>query len=158
MKESPKLLLVQARLTSILVESYRVSILIATATSTKISFPDNIDLRDLNEDISISNQDITIDKDGLYAIGFTVTFESNSTGRRRAWMTVNDVTNTRYGDIQVNSVSSGTTSLSGFAIANLSATDTVQVYAVQYSGGNLNVGGSGASRCKRFAYRLGHNV
>ncbi len=109
-------------------------------TVTKITFntasatPD-IDSYDPNGWFNNANDRIVIGQDGFYNITANVGFAANATSRRLVLIYVNGVQ--REG-VQVPASPAGTTLLSISTNVYLVATDYVEVYALQQSGGALN--------------------
>lgn len=88
-------------------------------------------------------------EDGYYDIGASIRFASNSTGSRRADLTVNG--STVIAQAIVPPVNGDVTVLNLSTIYPLVATDYIEIICTQTSGGNLDVVASGNSSPEMWA-------
>ena len=104
-----------------------------------------------------SNTRITIPKTGIYLVGYGITYAANTTGQRYGWIGINGNNSDRFDGYRLTSASSSdSTAIGGMSIMSLSATDYLEVFGFQNSGGSLNVaGGSAAGSARFFCVRLG---
>lgn len=92
---------------------------------------------DDNTEFSPTLHTITVDRNGKYLIVATATFEANSTGIRNVKVVKNGSTTIGY--FNTPAAASGATYISYSFIANLSASDSLEMYVYQNSGGNLKI-------------------
>jgi hypothetical protein len=120
--------------------SYTATQSLTNATTTKLTFDTassspttgSYDPKGWFDD---ANDRITIGQAGFYTISANVGFASNSTGRRLVQIYVNGADR---GGVQIAALSGATTILSVSTNVYLAATDYVEVFAAQTSGGALN--------------------
>jgi hypothetical protein len=109
-------------------------------TATKLTFDTassspTTDSYDPKNWFSNANDRIVIGQAGFYTISANVGFATNATGRRLVQIYVNG---SDRGGVQVAALSGATTILSVSTNVYLAATDYVEVFALQQSGGALN--------------------
>lgn len=104
-----------------------------------------------------SNTRITIPKTGIYLVGYGITYAANASGQRYGWIGINGNNSDRFDGYRLASASSSdSTAIGGMSIMSLSASDYLEVFGFQNSGGSLNVsGGSAAGSGRFFCVRLG---
>jgi hypothetical protein len=81
---------------------------------------------------------LTIPQPGRYRVGASVVFASNATGYREIYLQASSGA-TRIADMLIPAVSGNSTRLVVMTEWEFAASDYVEVYAFQNSGGNLNV-------------------
>ena len=82
---------------------------------------------------------ITIKTTGKYIITSNMSWATNATGIRAAYITKNGSSFSPLVESQVSAASASTTQLSVSSIVSLAAGDTIELRAYQTSGGNLNI-------------------
>lgn len=95
---------------------------------------------------------ITITQAGIYLITGHLEFASNATGHRLAGIVVSNSYQARQ---HVPAVNGDETRLSVVALQRLAVGDYIQLYALQNSGGALNVQSGNAGACSLSVIRLG---
>lgn len=92
---------------------------------------------------------ITVPVAGIYRFTASVEFASNASGQRRLHYRVNGTTANRFGGISFPAANGTGTSVQSSVEISLSASDYVELFAYQDSGGSLNLsadGGNGLAR------------
>ena len=130
---------------------------IANATATAVAFgagSESIDT-DAFHDTSSNNTRITIPagKGGKYLVIAAVSWGGNAVGVRELW--VQKGASGRVMNAQMNIPGSAVTDQTALAIVDLAATDYIQMYVEQSSGGNLNAQGAFNFQTRFEAYLIG---
>lgn len=132
---------------------------LSTATWTILSFNTEEHDNAAMHDESTNNDRITIPRDGIFVAGFQVVFDTNTTGLRWAYLTVNAAAATpTVGEILAadnqTPVTGFGTFLSGCATKDLTAGDILRVHAYQNSGGDLDVLSTGTQSPRFWCYEV----
>jgi hypothetical protein len=114
---------------------------IANATGQAVVFDTESFDTDTYHSTSSNTSRITAPTNGKYSFHANISFAINSTGVRYIYFVKNGVTTDRYGANNKTAVSGDLTQLSTSYVFTLTATDYVEVYAYQSSGGSLNLNG-----------------
>ena len=129
---------------------------ISNNTATAVSFGSSPYGKDTEDDFSVSSTVYTADKDGLYYVSYTLTFDSDATGLRQGWISIDGDNNNRFGYIVTDANSNGITVINGSALVPLEATETFSIIVHQTSGGDLDIGGNNNRRNRLDFYRIGN--
>lgn len=111
---------------------------IATSTETAIAFTAEDFDTDAFHDNTTNNSRLTVPtgKDGKYIIVATANFAANATGRRTLILKKNG---TSFAQIEWGNASTNIPYMNLTAINTLAATDYIEAFVFQTSGGNLNI-------------------
>jgi hypothetical protein len=112
--------------------------LIPDSTPTSVSFTSKV----AGSNITFSNpqSQFTIPIAGWYQFNFSVSFTSDTTGRR--YIGLQDITSGLWwGVLEMNACLTDTTRMSSSAKAYMAANDAVELVVIQGSGGPLYIGG-----------------
>jgi hypothetical protein len=129
---------------------------ITNNTDTVVAFDQEVFDSDAFHDPVTNNTRLTIPsgKDGYYLIGTTVAFASNATGIRRLQVYKNGVATAVAANTQ-GAVSGSETRLNASMLLSLVATDYLEVWALQNSGGALNLVGNTAYSARFWLTKVG---
>lgn len=104
---------------------------------------------------SVTNPErITVPLDGIYLIGWLLSFEANGTGLRRGKITAVGTPNFEIFETQIAALTGTTTQIGGTFIRHLRPGTYIYVTAYQDSGGALNSEGNN-TKAQFFAIRIG---
>jgi hypothetical protein len=117
---------------------------ISNNTNTAITFDtEDIDTDGFHSNVTnTSRVTIPTGKGGKYLVTLQTRFEANSTGRRLGQLYKNGAIDTTFQFESVPS-SSGAVTMGNSFFMNLVATDYIELFSLQTSGGNLNVTNTG---------------
>ena len=104
--------------------------------------------------VNTSTSRITVNTAGIYTVSFNISWASNATGERIAWIQKNGSGASRWGMVRGAASAAGETIMSSTTIMSLAVNDYIEVGVYQSSGGNLNIGGSGTSPSRFGASRV----
>lgn len=111
----------------------------STTTGTPVALTsdeENFDNDSMHSTSSLTSR-ITVQTAGRYLVSGTVLFDANATGARQAYVKVNGTTDYDLGLLPAPS--SGSMILTGVRAIVCAASDYLELYVSQTSGGNLNV-------------------
>lgn len=113
---------------------------ITNNTETLITFNQETFDNDTMHDNATNNSRITITTAGVYLIKAQLAFASNSTGYRQALFKKSNSSALAY--VTIAAANGERTNVQITTLAELSASDYIEVYGRQTSGGNLNIEGA----------------
>jgi hypothetical protein len=108
----------------------------------------NLDTLELGSNMTVAGNALVVGVPGVYFVSGMIDWSVNGTGGRSLEVTSNDISLGAGDVVQAVPATFGNTVHSVSALARFDAGDTIELYAVQSSGGNLNtavVGGNGAN-------------
>jgi hypothetical protein len=127
---------------------------ISDSTDTAVSWDtENIELGGFS--FTATNSVITIPTDGQYLLTYTISWDTNSSNRRRQWIELNGGSNNIYCQAWYAAHSENDI-MTTTGILNCSQSDTIISYVYQNSGGNRDIApDSNTLKCRLQIYKLG---